>query len=196
MIEARSVGPRSAKVYWRKWLLLGLSLSVGSTVAFAFWFHEAPWPLSMFNQPQTVAPTPETDSHARTEKRERKDEHRTPRLVFQNSRAAINQPLLLGIALINGTGAETLVLSGFVEGTSLSAGTALNPTRWSVPGHDLDKTFVSAPNDFNGIMQVALTLYSSTQDVLETAEVRFEWNSSRKGDKLPAAASPAAPLAR
>jgi len=196
MIQPRSVVPRSAKVYWRNWILLGLLLSAGCTVAIAFWFHEAPWPLSILNQPQTVTPTPETDRHARIEKREQKDEYQAPRLAFQSSRAAVNQPLPLGITLTNGTGGETLVLSGFAEGTSLSAGTALSTTRWSVPGHDLDKTFISAPNDFNGIMQVAVTLYSSTQDVLETKVVRFEWSSSGKGDKLPVTVSPAAPLAR
>jgi hypothetical protein len=187
---------RSAKVYWRNWFLLSLLLSAVGAVATAFWLHEAPWPFPIL-QPQTVAPAPETDRHAwRTDRLEQKEEHRTPRLAFQNLRAAINQPLPLGIVLTSSTGGETLVLSGFVEGTSLSAGAALSTTRWSVPGHDLDKTFISAPNDFNGIMQVAATLYSSTQDVLETKEVRFEWSSSRKGDKLPVTISPAARLAR
>jgi hypothetical protein len=106
-------------------------------------------------------------------------------LTFQTSRAAINQPLPLGIALINSTGGETLVLSGFVEGTSLSAGTALGTTRWSVPVRDLDNAFISAPENFDGIMQVAVTLYSSMQEIFETKEVRFEWNFSHKGDKLP-----------
>lgn len=196
MIQPCPVVPRSAKAYWRNWLVLGLLLSAGCAVGTAFWFHKVPWPLPILNQPHIVAPAPETDRHARTEKREQKDEHQAPRLVFQNPRAAINQPLPLGISLTNGTGGEILVLSGLVEGTSLSAGTALSTTRWSVPGHDLDQTFISAPNDFNGIMQVAVTLYSSTQDVLETKEVRFEWSSSRKGDKLPVTSSPAAPLAR
>jgi hypothetical protein len=86
--------------------------------------------------------------------------------------------------------------SGFVEGTSFSAGTALSTTRWSVPGRDLDKAFISAPENFDGIMQVTVTLYSSRQDILETKEVRFEWNTSHKGDKLPVQISPAQPVAR
>ena len=175
----------------------GLSLSAGCAVATAFWFYDAPWPLPIRDQPQTVAPAPETDRHAwRTDRVEQKEEHRTPRLAFQNLRAAINQPLPLGIGLTKSTGGETLVLGGFVEGTRLCAGTALSTTRWSGPGHGLDKTFISAPNDFDGIMKVTVTLYSSTQDVLETREVDFEWSSSRKGDKLPATNSPAARLAR
>ena len=84
-----------------------------------------------------------------------------------------------------------MVFSGFVEGTSLSAGTALSTTRWSVPGRDLDKAFISAPENFDGTMQVTVTLYSSRQDILETKEVRFEWSGSSKGDKLPVTISPA-----
>jgi hypothetical protein len=183
MIRPRPIVPQSA--YWRNWLLLGFLLS-GCSVAIAFWFHEALWPLSILKLPQSTAPAHETDRHAwRTDRLEQKEAHRTPRLTFQNLRAAVNQPLALGIALINGTGGETLVLSGFVAGTSLSAGTALGTTRWSVPGRDLDKAFVSAPENFDGIMQITATLYSSRQDILETKEVRFEWNTSHKGDKLP-----------
>ena len=195
MVQPRPIVPRSA--YWRNWFLLGLLLSAGCSVATAFWFHEAPWPLSILNQPQTVAPAPETDRDAwRTDRLEQKAEHRPPRLAFQDLRAVVNQPLALGIALINSSGGETLVLSGFVEGTSLSAGTALGTTRWSVPGRDLDKAFISAPENFDGIMQVTVTLYSSRQDILETKEVRFEWNTSHKGDKLPVQISPAQPVAR
>ena len=106
-------------------------------------------------------------------------------MTFQTSKAAINQPLPLGIALINSIGGETLVLSGFAEGTSLSVGTALGTTRWSVPGRDLDKAFISAPENFDGIMQINVTLYSSRQDILEAKAVRFEWHISHKGDKLP-----------
>lgn len=184
MVQPRPIVPRSA--CWRNWLVLGFLLSAGFLVATAFWFHEALWPVSILKLPQTVAPGPETDRQAwQTDRLEHKEEHRTPRLAFQNSRAAVNQPLALGIALINSSGGETLVLSGLVEGTTLSAGTALGTARWSVPGRDLDKAFVSAPENFDGIMQITATLYSSRQDILETKEVRFEWNTSHKGDKLP-----------
>jgi hypothetical protein len=138
----------------------------------------------MLYQGHSVAPAPE------------KEEHRTPRLGFHSSRATTNQPLPLGIVLNDGAGEETLVLSGFVAGTSLSAGTALSATRWSVPGRDLDKAFISAPENFDGTMQVTVTLYSSRQDILETKDVRFEWSGSSKGDKLPVTITPAQRLPR
>lgn len=127
----------------------------------------------MFNRPQGSTPVPE---NAR---------HRTPRLAFQAAGTTINHPLPLGIVLNDSTGEETLVFSGFAEGTSLSAGSALSATRWSVPARDLEQVFISAPENFDGIMQVTVTLYSSRQDVLETKKVRFEWGGSSKGDKLP-----------
>jgi hypothetical protein len=138
----------------------------------------------MLNQRQGIAPAPENE------------DHRTPRLAFHASSATINQPLPLGIVLNDSTGEETLVLTGFVEGTSLSAGTALSATRWSLPGRDLEKAFISAPENFDGTMQVTITLYSSRQDILETKDVRFEWGGSSKGDKLPVTISPAHRLSR
>jgi hypothetical protein len=116
---------------------------------------------------------------------ERNDAAGGPFLVFEDSKASINQPLPLGIALENSLGGETVVLSGILEGTSLSAGSALTETRWSLPGRDLDKTYISAPKDFAGAMEVTVTLYSSGQDVLETKRTRFSWSGSGKGDKLP-----------
>jgi hypothetical protein len=175
---------RSARGYRRVWILFGLLLSAGVVVAAALWLPKGIWPFSMLYQWHSAAPTPE------------KEEHRAPRLAFHSSRATINQPLPLGIVLYDSTGQETLVLSGFVAGTSLSAGTALSATRWSVPGRDLDKAFISAPENFDGTMQVTVTLYSSRHDILETKDVRFEWSGSSKGDKLPVTITPAQRLSR
>jgi hypothetical protein len=119
------------------------------------------------------------------QKFEQNDPASTPYLVFEDTTASINQPLPLGITLKNGIGGETVVLNGMLEGTSLSAGSALTETRWSLPGSDLDRTFISAPKDFDGAMEVTVTLYSSRQDVLEKRRTRFSWSGSGKGDKLP-----------
>jgi hypothetical protein len=81
--------------------------------------------------------------------------------------------------LNNSSGGETLVLSDLADGTKLSAGTALSSTRWSVPGRDVDKAFIAAPENFSGSMQVTAKLYSSGNLALETKNVRFEWTGSR-----------------
>jgi hypothetical protein len=49
----------------------------------------------------------------------------------------------------------------------------------------LEKAFISAPENFEGVMEVTVTLYSSSEDFLETRQARFYWDGSRKGDKLP-----------
>lgn len=127
---------------------------------------------------------------------ERNDAGGRPYLVVEDSKASINQPLPLGITLENSLGGETIVLSGILEGTSLSAGSALAKTRWSLPGTDLNKAFISAPENFDGVMEVTVTLYSSRQDVLETKRTRFSWSGSGKGDKLPVTLPSAQPPAR
>jgi hypothetical protein len=195
MVQPRPIVLWMAKGYRRYWFLLALLIFAGGAVATAFAFQV--WPLATLNQAQVPAPDFEIDRHPRqANSLEQKGENRTPRLIIQNSRTTVNQPLPLGIVLNDSAGEETLVFSGFVEGTSFSAGTALSATRWSMPGRDLDKAFISAPQNFDGIMQVTVTLYSSRQEIFETKEVRFEWNNSHKGDKLPVQISPAPRLAR
>jgi hypothetical protein len=186
--------PVARRGRWLIWLLLVL-LSAGAGVGSAFWFQEGPWLVSMLNRSQTPLPDPPTDRPAWRADKFGRNEGR-PQLIAKSSGTAVNHPLPLGIALNNSTGEETLVLSGFVEGTSLSTGTALGTTRWSVPGRELDRAFISPPEDYTGVMQVTVTLYSSAQEILETKHVAFEWSSSRKGDKLPVTIAPSQGLAR
>jgi hypothetical protein len=169
---------------WRKWLPWTLLFSVVVAVGTGFWVQVDIWPPSLQNQ--TMSSAFQTVLH----RFERKVGAQTPYLIFENSKASINHPLPLGIVLINNISEETLVLSGLTEGTSLSVGTPLTPTRWSLPGRDLDKAFISAPENFEGVMKVTVTLYSSRQDILETRQARFEWNGSGKGDKLPVTIAP------
>lgn len=176
---------RSARSYWWYWFLVGLPLLAGGAGGAAFWFQEGLWPPPWLNQTLTSTSDFETGRLAeRADKLEREEARRTPYLSFQNSKAAINQPLELGIVLNNGTGAEILVLSGFSEGTRFSAGAALSATRWSLPGPDTDKAFISAPENFSGTMQVTATLYSSAHEILETKVVRFEWSVPEEEERM------------
>lgn len=163
---------------WRKWLARTLLLSIVVAAAAGLSLPLGIWPSTLL---QNMTSALQNIRH----KFERNDPTPAPYLVFEDSKASINQPLQLGITLENGLGGETVVLSGIIEGTSLSAGSALTETRWSLPGRDLDKTYISAPKDFDGAMEVTVTLYSSGQDVLETKRTRFSWSGSGKGDKLP-----------
>jgi len=153
------------------WLLIGCWLSVGGALAAVIWFNVVNWTLSTVTRQQTTV----FDSSGHSQDNPNTKAY----LAFQNSIGAINDPLPLGIVLNDGAGGETLILSGLVEGTKLSAGTELSPTRWSVPGRDLDKAFIAAPENFSGSMQVTAKLYSSSNLVLETENIRFEWTGSR-----------------
>jgi hypothetical protein len=149
------------------WLLLGSSLA-GCVLAAALGF----------------AALSEANRHPeRTETSAANQGPRTPHLVVQNFSAAINTPLPLGIVLKDSSGGETLVLSDLIERTTLSAGTPLSSTRWSVPGRDLDKAFIAAPENFIGGMQVTATLYSADNVILETKNIRFTWSVSKAEDR-------------
>lgn len=174
-LERRPVARRN---YWP----VGLGILFGAAIAGIFWSQKDTWPPSLIGFWQTVGPTSDRQTSPGDQQQEH---HQGALLAFQNSRATINNPLPLGISLNSASGGETVVLSGFVEGTSLSAGTALSSIRWSVPASDLDKAFISAPQEFSGTMQVTVKLYSSAQDLLETKVVQFEWGALQKGDKLP-----------
>ena len=169
---------------WRKRLLWTSLFSIVVVAATGFWLQADIWRPSL--QGQTMSSAFQTLLF----RFERKDRDDAPYLVFENLKASRNEPLALGIALINSIGEETVVLSGLIEGTSLSVGTPLTATRWSLPGQDLAKAFISAPENFEGVMDVLVTLYSSRQDVLETKQVHFEWKGSGKADKLPVTIAP------
>lgn len=119
-----------------------------------------------------------------------------PYLVVKDLKASINQPAPIAITVKNSLGGETVVLSGILEGTSLSSGSPLAKTRWFLPANDLSETFISAPKNFDGVMDVTVTLYSSRQDVLGTKQGRFSWSGSGKGDKLPVTLPSSLPPAR
>ena len=154
-----------------------MPILAGSAGAAALWVQQDIWSLPWPDQIQTSSY--ETNRvEGQGDPVERDKARVTPDLSFRKSSGPINQPLELGITLNNGTGAEILVLSGFSPGTGFSAGSPLNATRWSLPGPDMDNAFISAPTDFRGTMPVTATLYSSSHEIIETREIRFEWNAA------------------
>jgi hypothetical protein len=159
-----------------------LLAAVLAAVPAAVWSLTGSWPYAAFLHQKMIS-TFEVFRH----RFERNEQARIPYLIVGDSETSIDRPLTLGITLINASGGEMLVLSGLVEGTSLSVGSALSGTRWSLPAHDVEKAFISAPKNFDGVIDVTITLYSSSQDVLDTKQARFSWSGSGKGDKLPVA---------
>ena len=107
-------------------------------------------------------------------------------LAIENQKGLTSEPLPLGISVADGSGGETVTVSGLAEGTELSLGTELGSSSWLVPVADLDKTFVGAPVRFVGVMTAKITLNSATGTRLDTRNIRFEWSKPEFYSAAPA----------
>ena len=107
-------------------------------------------------------------------------------LAIENQKGLTSEPLPLGISVPDGSGGETVTVSGLTEGTELSLGTELGSSSWLVPVADLDKTFVGAPMSFVGVMTAKVTLNSATGERLDTRNIRFEWSTPEPYSAPPA----------
>jgi hypothetical protein len=107
-------------------------------------------------------------------------------LAIENQKGLTNEPLPLGISVIDASGEETVTIAGLAEGTELSLGTALGSGNWLVPVADLDKTFVGAPMSFVGVMTAKVILNSVGGKRLEAQNIRFDWSKPEFYAALPA----------
>jgi hypothetical protein len=97
------------------------------------------------------------------------------RLVVESQRGFANDPLPLGVALNEATGAEMLTLVGLAHGTRLTAGTPLGLTGWQLTSRELGRAFAYAPKDFVGVMDAAVDLRSPRDRLMDSQIVRLEW---------------------
>jgi hypothetical protein len=97
------------------------------------------------------------------------------RLVVQSQRGFANEPIPLGVSLVDASGGETLTLVGLVTGSRLSAGTPLGLTGWQLSAHDLGNAFAYAPKDFVGVMEPVIELRSARDQSMDVQVGRLEW---------------------
>jgi hypothetical protein len=97
------------------------------------------------------------------------------RLVVEGQKGFANDPLPLGVALNEATGAEMLTLVGLAHGTRLTAGTPLGLTGWQLNARELGRAFAYAPKDFVGVMDAAVDLRSPRDRLMDSQIVRLEW---------------------
>jgi hypothetical protein len=97
------------------------------------------------------------------------------RLAFESQKASANEPLSLGVSIDSTAGNETLKLAGLTLGTRLSAGAAISETSWQLSSRDLDGTYVQAPKDFVGTMNIGIELLSPNKRLIESRTMRLEW---------------------
>lgn len=97
-------------------------------------------------------------------------------LAIENQKGLTNEPLPLGISVVDASGGETVIIAELAEGTELSLGTAMGSGIWLVPVADLDNTFVGAPRSFVGVMTAKVTLNTASGQRLDARNIRFDWS--------------------
>ena len=107
------------------------------------------------------------------------------RLVVQSERGFADEPIPLGVSLVDATGEESLTLIGLVTGSRLSVGTPLGSTGWQLSARTIGNAFIYAPNDFVGVMDVVIDLRSASNQPMDVQVVRFEWIRKKEGYLTP-----------
>src|SRR5262245_51588608 len=97
------------------------------------------------------------------------------RLVVQSQRGFADDPVPLGISLVDASGEESLALIGLVTGSRLSVGTPLGSNGWQLSARTIGNAFIHAPKDFVGVMDVLIDLRSASNQPMDIQVARFEW---------------------
>jgi len=125
------------------------------------------------------------------------------RLMLTRQSGPVDDSLPLGILMLGGSGEETVILKGLVEGTELSLGTSTGDNGWILLARDLERAFVEAPAQYTGVMRVTATAHSAEGLVLDQGMQELEWitHAPQPGVGLsdaslpqPLSAPPSAPL--
>jgi len=95
-------------------------------------------------------------------------------LGVHDRQASMNEPVALG-AILYGAGQEAIHIGGLNEGSRLSAGEKLGPTRWRVPAREVAGVLVLPPMSFVGVMNAVIQVWSPGNVTLDTQYARFEW---------------------
>jgi hypothetical protein len=169
--------PQSAREPVVPWIgRLALVLIAAAVLGFGITLLTVPSEMRRNNIAGAVAPIIDDLSRAGRE---------PARLVVEGQRGFANEPLPLGVALNEATGAEMLTLVGLAHGTKLTAGTPLGRTGWQLSARDLAKAFAYAPRDFVGVMDAAVDLRSPRDRLMDSQIVRLEWVQNKQALALP-----------
>jgi hypothetical protein len=106
--------------------------------------------------------------------RDRKPEA-APKLVVTDQQGSADEPLPLGILVKNGSGEESVTISGLPKDVELSLGTPLGTSDWWVPARDLQATYVGATKNTSFAMKALVKLHSLDGQLLDSQLIRFEW---------------------
>src|SRR5581483_6705371 len=96
-------------------------------------------------------------------------------LFVERRQAYANEPLPLQFALNGTSGQESVIVSGLISGTRLSAGNPLGAANWLLSPSDIGKVLAYPPKDFVGLMNASIDLRSPLNKLLDSRTVRLEW---------------------
>ncbi|MBI3437019.1 MAG: sel1 repeat family protein [Proteobacteria bacterium] len=118
------------------------------------------------------------------------------RLVVEDRRGPMNQPLSLGIDLVGATGGAEIILSGLGDGSRLSTGSAIGDGGWRLAASRLAGAAIMPPKDFVGTMEVTVDLRGADQTSIDRNALRLEWLAPQAATRGPASARALAPAPR
>jgi hypothetical protein len=97
-----------------------------------------------------------------------------PRLVAAGGRAIAGEPALIGVTL-EGDVHGTVMIHGLPSGMSVSMGEAFGASSWRVAATDIANTWVLAPQDFTGTIDLGIELRLADDAIADRRTVRLEW---------------------
>lgn len=107
--------------------------------------------------------------------KQREEPGAIPRLIAEDRRAYVNEPLRLGLSLDGASGGEFLLIKGLNEATRFSAGTLVAPNSWRVSAADIGNLFVHAPEDYVGTMDAVVDLHTADNRKVDSQRIKLEW---------------------
>lgn len=103
-----------------------------------------------------------------------------PRLLVVNQTGTGNEPLALGVALADASGAETVTVLGLENGFELSLGTSRGAGSWVLTASEVIQAFVGPPNGFAGSLRLTVQLRSMAGQLLDSQVIGFEWSGAEQ----------------
>lgn len=107
-----------------------------------------------------------------------------PHLIVEDQQAFANEPLPLIVMVQHPQQNASLLFDGLAPGTKLSAGAAVSASSWQVPYDQTQGLSISAPKDFTGVMDTAVSLLGADKHLLDTQAVQLKW-IARQAKPLP-----------
>jgi hypothetical protein len=107
---------------------------------------------------------------------------RSARLIIISQKGFADEPIPLGIWVREGSGEETVTLSGLADGIELSSGTSQGVEGWLIPFRDLETTYVGSSKNSSQTIVATVSLHSASGRLLDRQPIRFEWMERSHAD--------------